>query len=103
ALRNDRYLNHSLAKIRAQQPPPVDLSQLTAPVASVSAPEPPPPPSPPPPSSLELPPGLVGEIAQYIYQSSIRPVPEISLAAAIALVSGIIGRSYNISGTGLNQ
>ena len=103
ALRNDRYLNHSLAKIRAQQSPPVDLSKLSVPMTSVSTPEPPPPPSPPPSSSLELPPGLVGEIAQYIYQSSIRPVPEISLAAAIALVAGIIGRSYNISGTGLNQ
>lgn len=100
AQRDDRYLNHSLAKIRAQLPPPIDLSQLSVPVASVSTPEPTPP---PPPPSLKLPPGLVGEITQYFYQTTIRPVPEISLAAAIALVSGIIGRSYNISGTGLNQ
>jgi hypothetical protein len=51
----------------------------------------------------ELPPGLIGEIAQYIYRSAIRPVPEIALGAALALCSGIAGRSYNISGAGLNQ
>jgi hypothetical protein len=30
-------------------------------------------------------------------------VPEIALAGAIALVAGVVGRSYNISSTGLNQ
>lgn len=49
------------------------------------------------------PPGLVGEIAQFIYAQAPRQVAEIALAGAIGLVSGIIGRSYNISGTGLNQ
>lgn len=60
----------------------------------------------PPPSDLKglsLPPGLVGEMAWYFYESAIRPVPEVSLAAAIALTAGVVGRSYNISGTGLNQ
>ena len=50
-----------------------------------------------------VPPGLVGEIAQFIYAQAPRPVPEIALAGALGLVSGIIGRAYNISGTGLNQ
>lgn len=54
-------------------------------------------------NTIKLPPGLIGEIAQYIYHSSPRPVPEIALAAAIGLVSGIAGRAYNVSGTGLNQ
>jgi hypothetical protein len=49
------------------------------------------------------PPGLVGEIAHYIYSSSIRPVPEIALAGAIGMVAGICGRAYNISGQGLNM
>lgn len=50
-----------------------------------------------------FPPGLLGEIAQFILDASPRPVPEISLAGAIALMSGITGRAYNISGAGLNQ
>lgn len=54
-------------------------------------------------SGIELPPGLVGELAQYFYQAAIRPVPEIALAAALAITAGVCGRSYNISGSGLNQ
>jgi hypothetical protein len=51
----------------------------------------------------ELPPGLVGDIAQFVYSQAPRPVQEVALAAAIGLMSGICGRSYNISSTGLNQ
>ena len=50
-----------------------------------------------------VPPGLVGKIAQFIYAAAPRPVPEIALAGALGLIAGIVGRSYNISGTGLNQ
>ncbi|URA06896.1 replicative primase helicase [Xanthomonas phage Langgrundblatt2] len=49
------------------------------------------------------PPGLVGSVAQFIYAQAPRQVAEIALAGSIGLISGIIGRSYNISGTGLNQ
>ena len=56
-----------------------------------------------PDSSIPLPPGLVGQLAQYIYSSAVRPVPEVALAAALALTSGLCSRAYNISGTGLNQ
>lgn len=52
---------------------------------------------------IPLPPGLMGEIAQFIYAYSTRPVPEVSLAAAIGLMAGICGRAYNVSNTGLNQ
>ena len=52
---------------------------------------------------IEFPPGLLGDIAFYIYSNSPTPVKEIALAGAIGLMAGICGRAYNISGTGLNQ
>jgi len=50
-----------------------------------------------------LPPGLLGEIASFIYNQAPRPVQEIALAGAIGLMAGVVGRAYNINGTGLNQ
>ncbi len=50
-----------------------------------------------------VPPGLVGEVARFIYAQAPRPVPEIALAGALGLIAGIVGRAYNVSGTGLNQ
>lgn len=54
-------------------------------------------------ASISLPPGLVGEIAQFVYEQAPRPVQEIAISAAIGLMAGICGRAYNVSGTGLNQ
>lgn len=56
-----------------------------------------------PPTPVVFPPGLVGEVASFILSVSPRPVPQIALAAAVGLLSGIMGRAYNVSGTGLNQ
>lgn len=53
-------------------------------------------------TSIQPPPGLVGELAQFIYDAAPRPVKEIALAAAIGLMAGLCGRAYNINGTGLN-
>jgi hypothetical protein len=50
-----------------------------------------------------FPPGLVGEIAEFIYAAAPRPVREVALVGALGLTAGIIGRAYNVSGTGLNQ
>lgn len=52
---------------------------------------------------FDFPPGLIGQIANYVMATSIRPVKEIALATALALVSGIAGRTYNtVSKSGLN-
>lgn len=50
-----------------------------------------------------LPNGLIKELARFIYAQSPRPVKAISTMTALALMAGICGRSYNISGTGLNN
>lgn len=50
-----------------------------------------------------IPAGLLGEIARFIYESAPRGVPEIALATAIGFMSGMCGRAFNVSKTGLNQ
>lgn len=52
--------------------------------------------------STVIPPGLVGAVAEFIYEAAPRPVREIALVGAIGFVAGIVGRAYNVSGTGLN-
>jgi hypothetical protein len=112
ARRNDVYIDRSLKRIRSREAPLVDISKLQ-PIPA------PPTPQPPPPVAVNIetlprvggspcgeytfPPGLVGKVAEYVLSSAIRPVPEVALAAAIALCAGVCARSYNISGTGLNQ
>lgn len=48
--------------------------------------------------------GLLGGIADYIYQVAYLPNRYVALAGAIAMLAGIAGRAFNTStGTGLNQ
>lgn len=56
-------------------------------------------PNPPP----VWPPGLLGAVADTIYNMAARPCYEVALTGAIAFMAGICGRAFNISGTGLNQ
>lgn len=115
----DRYLNYMIGKIRGEQPPRVDFSGLlaTAPASSPTpvappvpeTPDPIPtpirkgPPSATPSRGIPFPPGFIGEVARYILETSTRPVPEVSVTASLAMFAGILGRQFNISGTGLNQ
>jgi hypothetical protein len=48
-------------------------------------------------------PGALGWLQWYSYCSAERPVMDISLAASIGFLAGIMGRAYNCMGTGLNQ
>lgn len=55
-------------------------------------------------SVFNPPPGLLGDIARFIYSQSFMPIPEISLCGAIGLMCAICGRAYNTpTGTGLNM
>ena len=119
ATKNDKYLNYCLTYIRSKEIPLVDTTKLPPAIPALQ--EIPQPPEHTPVNSIAnelpissqpalqtkskytFPPGLVGEIAQYVLSSAIRPVPEIALAASLALCAGICGRSFNVSGTGLNQ
>ena len=47
--------------------------------------------------------GPLGELAEFIDRAATRPVAEIALAGAVAYMAGVVGRAYNVSGTGLNQ
>ncbi len=114
ARKNDKYLNYAIGRCRATQAQPVEVEisdsfmqqsqgnlQATEVIQAIHVP-------PPEPTKVEVddtvfPPGLVGEVASYIYASAVRPVRKIALAGAIAFIAGIVGRSYNFSNTGLNQ
>lgn len=109
-----RTLTQARARNEADQNPPIDAAEILQRAEQVlydkvnpKAPEAENETTPEPLSEynthLTLPPGLVGEVAQYIFSASIRPVKEVALMGALALVGGIVGRQYNISGTGLNQ
>lgn len=110
ALKNDKYLDFTIGRARTTQAQPVEIKEIPIDL-------------PPPPVTAEtieaapikpqtvnvedqtftFPSGLTGEIAQYIYSSAQRPIKKVALAAALGLMSGMIGRAYNYSNTGLNQ
>lgn len=55
------------------------------------------------PDPYTLPPGLLGEVASFIYAQANRQVREIALAGAIGWMAGVCGRAYNVEGDGLNM
>lgn len=54
-------------------------------------------------TQIRWPDGVVGDIATFLYNTAVRPVPEIAIAGAIGFMAGVCGRAFNINGTGLNQ
>lgn len=51
---------------------------------------------------ITFPPGMAGDLCKEIYESSPYPNKAISLAAGVGILGGVLGRRYNVSGTGLN-
>lgn len=90
----DDYLAGMIGQIRAEQNPQIDFSKFKAP-AIAKEPE-------HIKSDIVFPGGLVGEMAQYILDTAVKPIPGIALAGAMGLMCGLTGRTYNISNTGLN-
>lgn len=53
---------------------------------------------------LKWPPGFIGEIARAMYYASLYPVRDVCVLSALALFSGICGKSWNtFTGSGLNN
>lgn len=114
ALKNDKYLDFTIGRARTTQAQPVEIHeidiQLNNSVKDVDLSQniPVTPPEAKPVVNVEddnfyFPSGLVGEIAQYIYSSAQRPIKKVALAASLGLMSGMVGRAFNYSNTGLNQ
>lgn len=116
AVKNDVYLNRTLKIIRSRQEDEelvetdlirqaADLvknlqskreKELVAQVKEVSE-------TPlPKVDGIPWPPGMVGALAAFIYNSAPRPVKEVAIVAALGLMAGIAGKSFVFSQSGLN-
>lgn len=51
---------------------------------------------------IEYPPGVLGEICEYMFNAAPRPVKEIAIVAGLGLMAGVTGKAYHLPQTGLN-
>lgn len=54
-------------------------------------------------SGIPWPPGFAGKIAEFIFRSAPRPVKEVAIVAALGLLSGICGKAWHVQNSGLNM
>lgn len=92
----DPYVETSILNIRKTEPQPIDFTNFKVP-----------PPKDPPPKQVHRtyprPPDVLGDLADFIQGAAVHPIREVAYAGAISWAAGVMGRHYNISGTGLNQ
>ena len=92
----DPYVESSIQNIRKLAPQPIDFTNFKMP-----------PPRDPPPKEVNRtyprPPDVLGDLADFIQGAAVHPIKEVAYAGAISWAAGVMGRHYNISGTGLNQ
>ena len=51
---------------------------------------------------LTWPPGVLGELAQLMFEKSVYPIKEVSIVSALGLIAGVGGRTYNVNRSGIN-
>ena len=51
---------------------------------------------------LKWPPGLMGDLCREIYEMAHHPNQELAIMAGFTLVAGMVGRTFNVNGSGLN-
>ncbi len=122
---SDNWLDRILGMIRSKELQPVDIDTMNEKVAAVmrelnpepvapttvvtpSVPKLPSTPAVPkviqgPMLDIMQPPGVLSLMADYMYEVAPRQVREYAVVAAMAMLSGMCARAYNVSNTGLNQ
>ncbi len=104
AVKNDTYLNRTLKIVRNLNFDQKRIMETVIEVAPVEDPETLSTKNIDFDKTLTFPPGFAGEIAKYMYNSSLRPVKEIAVAGSIGLLAGLCGKAFpinNESGTNL--
>jgi len=78
-----------------EPPPPAVAAAAAAPVlpATAAAGQ----------EGLPWPPGFMGDLARFIYDSAPRPVKEVAIVGALGMMAGIAGKGWHIPGSGLNM
>jgi hypothetical protein len=51
---------------------------------------------------LKWPPGIMGDLCREIYEMAHHPNQELAIMAGFTLIAGVVGRTFNVNGSGLN-
>lgn len=53
--------------------------------------------------SLDWPPGMAGQICQFVFRSAMRPVKEVAIVTGLGWLAGVCGKAFAIPQSGLNM